>query len=253
MHEELRVLEGYRTAGLHEAGKLSLMNRQDTKYAFARPLLPQILSGLGQPYVAQDTGMGPVAAYRNRYFDTVDFALFRDHHNGKRPRCKVRYRQYVASDLCFLELKFKSNKGRTEKTRRIAAAFNSELSEQERIWLSGNTSYGLQKLQPSLDGHFDRITLLSKEGKDRCTFDFNLYFERAGNSYTLPGIVIAEIKQERGSRSNPVIHALEQHGIRPLSLSKYCLGMLYLQPGLPYNRFKPKTRMLQRITRPTYS
>jgi hypothetical protein len=253
MNGDLHVMERFDRTGLEEAGKLSLMDRQDTKFAFARDLLPGMLTELTQPYFALDTGLGPVASYHNRYFDTADFAFYRDHHNGKRPRYKVRYRQYAAGNLCFLELKCKSNKGRTEKTRRMAAAFNPGLTAQELAWLKGNIPYGPQNLSAALDGHFDRITLLSREGKDRCTFDLNLRFERSGRVFSLPDLVIAEIKQERGSRANPVIQVLEQNRIRPMSLSKYCLGMLHLQPGLRHNRFKPKTRMLERITSITYA
>ncbi len=50
-------------------------------------------------------------------FDTPEFELFRWHHAGGRNRYKVRARQYVESRYTFLEVKHKTNKQHTVKSR----------------------------------------------------------------------------------------------------------------------------------------
>ena len=55
--------------------------------------------------------------YETRYFDTADYEMYTKHHNGKLNRYKVRFRTYVDSEMNFFEVKFKTNTGRTRKSR----------------------------------------------------------------------------------------------------------------------------------------
>ena len=48
---------------------------------------------------------------------SADFDLYHRHHIGRSNRFKVRSRRYVESDLCFFEVKYRNNKGRTIKNR----------------------------------------------------------------------------------------------------------------------------------------
>ncbi|MBK8341295.1 MAG: VTC domain-containing protein [Flavobacteriales bacterium] len=58
------------------------------------------------------------AEYRSLYFDSPALRHYLDHHNGRTLRSKVRFREYVGSGLCFLEVKRKTGTGRTDKARR---------------------------------------------------------------------------------------------------------------------------------------
>ena len=53
-----------------------------------------------------------VSQYQTLYYDTKDMKLYNEHHNGHLNRYKIRHRTYVDSNLSFLEVKFKNNKGR---------------------------------------------------------------------------------------------------------------------------------------------
>jgi hypothetical protein len=233
---------------LEDMEGISLLNRQDSKYAFNQALLGEVLERAAAHYRILDTDASRLIRYQNRYFDTPDFALFSDHHNGKRPRYKFRYRRYVQSDLCFFERKFKNNKGRTLKKRVVVQGISDGLEQPGIAELLERTPYRSGQLQPVLDLDFQRFTLASHAMNDRCTIDTGLSIRRGNRSVHFPELVICEIKQSRFSRDNALVRALESLHIAPLSLSKYCLGLLYLQPGVRYNRFKEKTLHLQRLT-----
>jgi len=242
------VLAGMAPMSLEEMDSISLLNRQDTKYAFPLAQLGEVLLRTAPHYRVLETDAGRLLGYQNRYFDTPTFKLFLDHHNGKRNRYKFRYRLYVDSNLCFFERKFKNSKGRTLKKRVVVPEFTNHLNQPGIAEILQLTPYSAQDLMPVLDLDFHRFTLASHAMNDRCTFDLGLSIHRQGRSVHFPELVICEIKQGRFSRNNPLVRALESLHIAPLSLSKYCLGMLYLQPGIRYNRFKEKTLRLQRIT-----
>ncbi len=74
------------------------------------------------------------------------------------------------------------------------------------------------------------------------TCDVNLVFENAAGARNGPleGVVVLESKTV-GSES-PIDHALHRLGSRPVSLSKYCVGMAVLDPGLPANRWNRELR-----------
>jgi hypothetical protein len=55
--------------------------------------------------------------YLTLYFDTESFDNYIAHHNGKRPRFKIRMRKYVSSGFSFLEVKEKDN--RTARSRSV--------------------------------------------------------------------------------------------------------------------------------------
>jgi len=233
---------------LEDMEGVSLLNRQDSKYAFPLALLGEVLERAAAHYRILDTDNTRLIRYENRYFDTPDFALFADHHNGKRPRYKFRYRRYVESNLCFFERKFKNNKGRTLKKRVTVAGISNRLDQPGISELLERTPYRAAQLDPVLDLDFQRFTLSSHAMTDRCTVDTGLSIRRGDRSVHFPELVICEVKQSRASRDTPLVRALESLHIAPLSLSKYCLGLLYLQPGIRYNRFKQKTLRLQRLT-----
>lgn len=255
-------LNAYRRTDLAGIAKVQLLKRSDSKYVFAIRHLPELLERLKDAYLALDPGRGPLVAYDNRYFDTVDFRCYRDHHNGRGTRHKFRYRRYGNSGLTHFEVKTKNNRGKTDKWQTTIPEARAvlpssvpqapELGAQDRIARSG---FDPALLHPCLDIGFDRFTLVDRGFRDRCTVDTMLRLSRpvlgaaeaaqqAGAWSTWPELAIAEVKQERFSRDCAFVAAMEAMGIRPLRISKYCLGMLETRPGLRYHRFKAKYRNL---------
>ena len=58
-----------------------------------------------------------LTAYDTLYYDTLDLQMYLRHHDRQLRRQKIRVRTYVDSQLTFLEVKNKSNKGRTLQAR----------------------------------------------------------------------------------------------------------------------------------------
>ena len=224
---------------------VKLMNRTDTKFVFNKNLLPEILEQCQDHYRVLEINGERIPHYKTLYFDTEHFSLFRDHHNGRPRRYKVRIRNYVESKLFFLEAKLKV-KGRTVKSRIKLPDFEEELNRDAEEFIRSKTGDDVS-LVPSLWNSFRRITLVSRNGKERLTIDLGLGFESKGKKKNLDEIVIAEVKQENFDRNSPVISILRSKGVRPSGVSKYCIGAVLLFPGIKYNNFKEKLLLLERI------
>ena len=69
-----------------------------------------------------------IRSYETKYFDTYQRDTFLMHHNGKFPRYKIRTRTYLDTNDQFVEVKFKNNKGLTEKYR-------NKLSEVDNLFM----------------------------------------------------------------------------------------------------------------------
>ena len=60
-------------------------------------------------------------------------------------------------------------------------------------------------------------------------------------------IVIAEVKQERMSRSSDFMRIAKEMHILPIRISKYCLTTLSLNSKLKKNRFKEKVLFINKL------
>ena len=100
-----------------------------------------------------------------------------------------------------------------------------------------------------LTNRFNRITLVGKKLNERLTLDLNLSFKSNGKQASLENIIIAELKQERVSRTSPFFKTMKALMIRPYRLSKYCIGVieLYGKQNVKYNRFKKKLLRIKKL------
>ena len=115
MNEISELLKPFEAISLKEMDRVKLMNRMDTKFAFTTADLSRILPLLIAHYRVLTIEGTNTPHYESLYFDDEKFSFFKDHHNGKGDRFKVRIRKYVESNIFFLEIKHKI-KGRTDKT-----------------------------------------------------------------------------------------------------------------------------------------
>ncbi len=95
--------------------------------------------------------------------------------------------------------------------------------------------------------NFSRITLVHKVLKERLTLDVNLNFYDEKSSGDLSEIIIAEVKQERMSRSSDFIRIAKDMRIYPMRISKYCFSAIELDSSLKNNRFKEKNIFLNKL------
>ncbi len=231
---------------LKEMDSVALMNRTDTKYLLSFEQLTEVLEEVSGHYRILDIKGVRRNHYQSEYYDTPDFYFYKRHHSGKKNRLKIRKRRYVESDISFLEVKFKSNKGRTEKDRMKLAELNLELSP-ENIQYIHDTSHFEDQLEPKLMNTFERITLVDQALPERITIDCYLSFEMGDNKLQIPDLVIIEAKQERQNRHSIFLSALKKRLIRPESMSKYCLGVA-LMTDQKSNMFKEKIRRIKKLT-----
>ncbi|MBM3424932.1 MAG: polyphosphate polymerase domain-containing protein [Bacteroidetes bacterium] len=240
-------LSQFQRITLEEMGRVTLMNRIDTKFAFGKNTLNQILTLLTEDYFVLEINGKRKMEYESLYFDDAEFSLFSDHHRGKNNRAKVRIRNYVDSNLFFFEVKHKI-KGRTDKHRISTPSFHAEITNREQALLQ-NVFPTTKELHANITNRFTRITLVNKTNAERLTLDFDLSFNYQEQVHTLNSLVIAELKQERINRNSPFYVLMKSRHLRPYRLSKYCLGIMELveQPKIKKNRFKKRRLHLEKI------
>jgi hypothetical protein len=230
-----------------EMDRVKLMNRTDTKFAFSTQKLPEILPQLVEHFrILEIEGMR-TPSYESMYFDDSRFSFYRDHHNRKVNRYKVRCRKYVESELFFLEIKHK-NKGRTNKRRIPINAFPESLQSDHLAFIQ-KVIPARYDLKAIMTNSFQRITLVHKVLNERLTLDLNLSFSGNGRQINFPQLVIAELKQEDVNRNSHFYQLMKKYLIRPYRLSKYCVGCIELfgKEQMKYNRFKKKLLKLDKI------
>ncbi len=231
---------------LSEMDDVKLMSRTDTKFAFSIKHLPKILSRMGEYYRVLEIDGERVHHYKSLYYDTEDRKFYLDHHNQRVNRNKIRFREYVGSKLTFLEIKLKNNKGKTIKKRTKVKSIPEVLTDKQQNYITKTIGFPLE-LSPKQWINFSRITFVHKTQKERMTMDINLTFKNKKESGDLKNIIIAEVKQERMSRSSDFMRIVKEMSILPMRLSKYCISTLSLNPNLKGNRFKEKLLFINKL------
>ena len=131
MNEISKITASFSPIKLAEMDNVKLMSRSDTKFAFKFSKLPELLNQMMPFYKVLEINGKFIHDYKSLYFDTDDRKFYLDHHNGRVNRNKVRFREYVGSDLTFLEIKRKNNKGKTIKKRMKVDSINEKLTQLE--------------------------------------------------------------------------------------------------------------------------
>lgn len=232
---------------LDDLDGVDLMNRTDTKFVLPVGHLAGLLDLLRADYRCLSLDGQRLCAYETLYFDTPDLRLYHEHRTGRLNRCKIRQRRYVASGLTFTEVKRKTNKGRTVKTRvEIPDGVRPVFDEASRRFLREQTPLDPDALRPTLWVRYTRLTLVGRATAERLTFDFDLAFSDGTVQLRYPQIVVAEVKQN-AQQGSPFRALMKRRQFREGALSKYCLGLISLDRTLPQNRFKAKFRRLQAL------
>lgn len=242
----LPAIARFAPISLAEMDGVKLQDRNDTKYVFGQEQLAAVLERMLDEYRILEVGGVRGTAYRSLYLDTPDLRHYRDHHNSRTLRSKVRFREYVGSGLVYLEVKRKTGRGRTDKVRMLVKSIPDTLSPEQASFVA-SANGGQEVLVPSLWNHFTRYTFVHKRLPERLTMDLDLRFSGPDGESPLGGIVVAELKQERIDRRSTFARIMRDMGIRPAGMSKYCVGMLMLHRPVKHNAFKPVLRMLERI------
>jgi len=256
------ILQSFEPISLAQMESVKLMNRIDTKYAVPMAVLPHILEAAQADYYVQEIDGKRIATYDTMYYDTASLDMYVRHHDRQLVRQKIRVRQYVDSDLTFLEIKRKNNKGRTSKKRIIVPGFTitadtpsvlkHKRKDDEQVtvasFIDAKSRYEWSQIAPHLWTKFHRITLVNRAKTERLTIDMDLIWDNvvSGEKKTFTDLVIIELKRD-GNVPSKMTHIMLDHRIHPLKISKYCIGTALTTPDIKKNRFKSKIRKITKL------
>jgi hypothetical protein len=241
-----KITADFSPISLDDMDDVKLMSRTDTKFAFKLVKLPVLLQKMMPFYRILEIGGELIHDYKSLYFDTDDRKFYLDHHNRRVNRNKIRFREYIGSSLTFLEVKHKNNKGKTIKKRIKVDSVSESLTSKQHDFIE-------KIIGSRLDVHakqwinFSRITFVHKKQKERLTIDIDLTYNDSDKKGDLKQIVIAEVKQERMSRTSDFMRIAKELHVLPIRISKYCMSTLELNPHLKQNRFKEKVLFLTKL------
>ena len=160
-----------------------------------------------------------------------------------RYRYKVRTRTYVDSGECMLEVKRRSGRGETVKERVPYPTGDSGLlTAAGRAFVATVVpSLAVDELRPVLHSTFERVTLVDHRAGARMTCDAGLVCSvPGGGAVHLDGYVLLETKSP--GPATPADRLLWSEGVRPATISKFCVGLAALDPTLPANKWNRTLR-----------
>jgi hypothetical protein len=228
-------------------GVAELQDRHDAKFLVPDDVVAKLLPRLAPPMRVLEVDGRRASSYHSVYFDTPAFDCYRAHLQGRRRRFKVRTRHYGDPAAAMLEVKTKGLRGRTVKQRvPHPAAAPDVLDDEARRYVAQvlASAYGMEPpevLVPAASTSYERITLVDLDAGERVTIDLGLQI-RVGDHQRdlLTRHAIVECKT-RGLRS-PTTRAFVELGLRPRSLSKFCLAVASTRRDLPGNPWRPVLR-----------
>lgn len=229
---------------------VKLLDRIDVKYNIHENQLLPVLHEVLSEYRTLDIDGNRIAHYETTYLDTPENLMYKQHHQGKVPRFKIRIRKYIDSNLAFFEIKKKNNKGRTLKSRIKLKSDDNIFNEASANFLEKETQLQPDELNPTLIIEYDRITLVNKSGKERLTIDTNLIVRDGNTAHQFNGLVIIEAKLDSRSLT-PFRKALQRRRIKPFGMSKFVMAMSKLRPDIKTNNFKQDIKTVDKISHDT--
>lgn len=244
IHQKVDVIS---PISLSEMDSVSLLNRKDSKFILSHDKLATVLNHLSSDYHVLEIAGKRIMDYETAYYDSSELDLYQQHHNAKKNRFKIRYRRYVDSDLCFLEVKRKDNKGTTFKTRTVSAEMYDDLIYYHPELLKGFPEVTKHVLSRALDVYYKRFTLVAKDFSERVTVDLGLEFKMNYIEKKYDNLAIIELKQGEINRKSPCYQVLRMLQVPQQRISKYCIGVLNCYDEVKYNRFKKLVRTVESV------
>jgi hypothetical protein len=224
----------------------------DRKYFVPAELFGKMIAELVDELHVLDIDRRRTFGYESVYFDTPHLTSYRAHLQRRRQRFKARTRTYTDSGLCMFEVKLTGARGETVKERvPHPAAYRAELTDEALAHLATTLCEAYHQdvpsgMRPTLVTTYRRTTFVSRTGEARLTCDTGLVCRDGLHEVRDTGAhVLVESKSSgRGSAPDRI---LREFGVRPASVSKYCVGVAALHPELPSN---PWHRTLRRYFEP---
>jgi len=248
LDQAFQILEDFSPINLDEMNAVALMKRVDTKYCIKEQAIPKLLKELSNGYRVLEVEGKRISRYRTIYFDSEDYDLYMAHQNGRGTRFKLRYRQYVESDLSFFEIKRKNNKGNTIKKRIVVTnEFGTTLGPQAKQLIREELGVNPDVFTSWLEVDFYRMTLVDYKNEERATIDMQIEYWDGNERKVMENLSIVELKQPRIDRHSTMYRQLRGQLVYPMRMSKYCTGVLSYFENLKSNNFKSRKRKVNSI------
>jgi hypothetical protein len=220
-----------------------LLTRVDRKYFVPAEKFRLLIGELSTTFRVLEIDGQRTFDYESVYFDTPDLLTYRAHLQRRRRRFKARTRTYIDSGLCMFEVKTVGHRGNTVKDR-IKHPVNDRavLTDEAHTFLAHtlHRAYGQPVpvgLQPMLINLYRRTTFASSVEGSRLTCDVSLSCHTDRASINDAGThVLVESKSTNGA--GEADRMLRRLGIRPTSISKYCVGIAALHTEVPTNPWR---------------
>ena len=216
----------------------SLQTRQEKKYLLTPQQFVDLAREMTDLQVLEIDGKR-LFSYESVYFDSPDLALFRAHRQGKRQRYKVRTRTYLDSGESLFEVKLKGGRGETVK-QRLPYRFEDRdhINGPAQDFLNGtlHEEYDVSPppLEVSMTTRYNRATFVDVLDGARLTCDIELACTSEGGTTHGPDMILVESKSNGSGVADEVLASM---GVRPMSVSKYCVGIALTNPELPANKW----------------
>jgi VTC domain len=238
---------------LRELNELAeLQTRVDRKYFVPAALFHRLIAELAGELQVLDIDGQRTFGYESVYFDTPELTTYRSHLQRRRQRFKARTRTYTDSGLCMFEVKLAGARGETVKQRvPHPVQYRGELTREALAHLHATVGQAFRKplppgMRPILATTYRRTSFVARSGEFRLTCDVGLVCRNARYEVRDTGTHVLVESKSSGPGSAPD-RILRELGVRPASVSKYCVGVAALHPELPSN---PWHQTLQRYFQP---
>ena len=176
--------------------------------------------------------------YITDYYDSAGLACYHAHIQRRRRRYKARVREYGDSGYRRIEVKLRGRRARRSST---GTDEPTDPGTFTRSTIGREYGKEVDDLVRTIRVRCRRITLVARDPVERVTIDYDLRFERGGRerAWLLPGFAIVESKS--ASSIGLADHVLRRMGVRPVSISKYVVGVGLLTQHVP-NDVRPLSR-----------
>jgi len=245
-----RLLEKFDPIGLDDLGEANLLDRVDTKFMLDVGQLLTALERVSDDYRVLCVNGQRLNPYQTLYFDTPDFELYQQHHNGWADRYKIRARRYVNSAQTYLEIKHRTNRSRTLKSRMPIPYIMTHFDLATTAFIDTNMPYESGLFEPKLWNEYLRLTLVAKHRLERVTIDLNVGFGWRNAHTAFSGMAVVEVKQDDLTMPSAFSAQMRRLGVQEGGFSKYCMGVYILyQDAVKGNNMKPHLREVEKLMR----
>ena len=231
------IVNKFGTVSLNELKKVQLLRRFDTKYFLHIDNLDSILEEMRNNYKILKIKDILTQSYKTYYYDDKDQSSYIKHHNGKKNREKVRFREYLDVNDIYLEIKHKNNKGITVK-KRLKTLREKILSQKQKDFIVRNSNFKPDNIFLENINSFNRMTFVDNNFSHRLTIDNNFSFFYKKEKFSMGDLVIIEVKESRGNIRSLIKDILKNNKIQKNRISKYCLSTFLLNKNIKSNNFK---------------